>query len=524
MADELILYDTTLRDGSQTEGVCFSTEDKLEILQRLDEFGIHMVEGGWPSSNPKDDEFFARAQDLELKNTLLVAFGSTRRASVSAEEDAGLRALMNCGSGAVCLFGKSWDLHVEKALQVSQDENLAMIEESVAYFNSAGKQVIFDAEHFFDGYKENPEYALACLGAAVKGGASWLVLCDTNGGSLPDAVHLAVKDVMSRYDVPVGVHSHNDSELAVACSLAAVSAGARMVQGTINGLGERCGNANLCSIIPNLKLKMGFPLPGMDLAKLTSLSAFVGEMANVRPHGNLPFVGERAFAHKAGVHVSAMARDTRTYEHVTPETVGNRRRILISDLAGTSSILEKVKEFGIDAGKESGRDILNRIKALEAQGYQFDGAEASFELLVRRFRDNITPPFGVAGFRLYIDSIGNDKITSEASVKVVDSQGILEHTASEGEGPVNALDKALRKALARFYPVLNNVRLTDYKVRVLDEKAATAAKVRVLIRSTDGKQSWTTVGVSENIIEASLLALVDSMEYILLKEDLNGSG
>lgn len=523
MPNEIVLYDTTLRDGSQTEGVCFSTEDKIEILQRLDEFGINMVEGGWPSSNPKDDEFFLRARSVKLKNSRLVAFGSTRRANVKASEDVGLKALMNCGTGLVCLFGKTWDLHVEKALQVSPEENLCMIEESVSYFTEAGIEVIFDAEHFFDGYKENPEYAILCLQAAVKGGASWLVLCDTNGGSTLQAVENAVKRVKGCFDLPVGVHCHNDSELAVACSLVAVQAGASMVQGTINGLGERCGNANLCSIIPNLVLKMGYNLPLIDLSKLTSLSLFVGEMANVRPHGNLPYVGERAFAHKAGVHVSAMSRDTRTYEHTPPETVGNRRRILISDLAGTSSILEKVKEYGIDAGKESGRDILNKIKLLESEGYQFDGAEASFELLVRRFRDNIKPPFGVSGFRLFIDSIGDGQIISEASVKVVDRFGNMEHTAADGEGPVNALDKALRKALACFYPVLNNVRLTDYKVRVLDEKAATAAKVRVLIRSTDGKQSWTTVGVSENIIEASLLALVDSMEYILLKEQMNGS-
>lgn len=523
MVNKVVLYDTTLRDGSQTEGVCFSTEDKIEILQRLDEFGIDMVEGGWPSSNPKDDEFFLRARSVKLKNARLVAFGSTRRANVRASEDNGLIALMNCGTDTICLFGKTWDLHVEKALQVSPEENLSMIEESVAYLTEAGREVIFDAEHFFDGYKNNPDYAMSCLQAAVKGGASWLVLCDTNGGSALQAVEKAVKQVKACFNVSVGVHCHNDSELAVGCSMVAVEAGARMVQGTINGLGERCGNANLCSIIPNLVLKMGYKLPRIDLSKLTPLSLFVGEMANVRPQGNLPYVGERAFAHKAGIHVSAMSRDTRTYEHIPPEMVGNKRRILISDLAGTSSILEKVKEFGIDAGKESGRDILNKIKMLESEGYQFDGAEASFELLVRRFRDNIEPPFAVAGFRLYIDSIGNDKVTSEASVKVVDRFGNMEHTAADGEGPVNALDKALRKALACFYPVLNDVRLTDYKVRVLDEKSATAAKVRVLIRSTNGKQSWTTVGVSENIIEASLMALVDSMEYILLKEELNGS-
>lgn len=500
----------------------FSTEDKLEILQKLDDFGIHMVEGGWPSSNPKDDEFFERARDLKLRNTRLVAFGSTRRARIAAEDDPSLQALAACAAKDICIFGKTWDLHVDRALQVSLEENLAMIEESVAYLCAAGKTVVYDAEHFFDGYKDNHAYAMECLAAAVRGGASWLCLCDTNGGTLPNEVRDAVKEVLEVHKVPVGIHSHNDSELAVACSLAAVAAGATMVQGTINGLGERCGNANLCSIIPNLKLKMGYSLPGIDLSRLTSLSTFVGETANVRPHGNLPYVGDWAFAHKAGVHVSAIARDSRTYEHVEPEVVGNRRRILISDMAGTASILEKAKEFGVDAGKESGRDILNRIKELESQGYQFDGAEASFELLVRRFRDNISPPFTVSGFRLFIDSLGNDLITSEASVKVVDSQGVMEHTAADGEGPVNALDRALRKALSRFYPVLNDVRLTDYKVRVLDEKDATAAKVRVLIRSTDGKHSWTTVGVSTNIIEASLMALVDSMEYILLKEEQNG--
>jgi len=522
LADRVVLYDTTLRDGAQTEGVSFSIEDKLEILQRLDDFGIDFVEGGWPSSNPKDDEFFERAKELELKNSKLVAFGSTRRAKNSADRDEGLASLIAAGTEWVCIFGKSWDLHVVKALQVSLEDNLAIVEDSVRYLCDNGKRVIFDAEHFFDGYQDNPEYAVQVLEAAKNGGAEWLVLCDTNGGSMPYDVGKATEAVRNSFDIPIGVHCHNDSDLAVACSQAGVRMGASMVQGTVNGIGERCGNANLCSIIPNLILKMGVNTAVKDLSKLRSLSTFVGDISNIFPHPGMPYVGDRAFAHKGGVHVSAMSRDQRTYEHIDPQLVGNRRRILISEMAGTSNILEKVRELGIDSNREDTKPILDRIKALESQGFQFDGAEASFELLVRRFRENKRPPFELQGFRLFIDSQMGSKLTSEASVKVMDLDGNLEHTAADGDGPVNALDMALRKALTRFFPKLNSVRLTDYKVRVIDEKAGTAAKVRVLIRSTDGKSTWTTVGVSENIIEASLMALVDSMEYILMKDGENG--
>lgn len=514
----VFMYDTTLRDGAQTEGISFSTEDKLEILKKLDSFGIDFVEGGWPSSNPKDDEFFRRASSLKL-GTKLTAFGSTCKHGAPAEKDKNMKALAACCAEYICIFGKTWDFHVTDALKISLDDNLKIVEDSVKYLISKGKKVIFDCEHFFDGYKGNKEYAMRVVRTAVGVGAEWIVLCDTNGGSLPSEVSKATEDVVNSFDVGVGIHCHNDSELAVACSLAAVESGARMVQGTVNGIGERCGNANLCSIMPNLSMKMGYDIGSVDLAKLTAVSVFVGETANMRPHPGLPYVGERAFAHKGGMHVSALSRDTRTYEHIPPESVGNKRRILISDMSGRASISSKLKEFGIsDEGKDN-KEILERIKDLESKGYQFDGAEASFELLVKRFKGNVVRPFDVVGFRMYIDEVGKNDIVSEASVKVMDRHGNLEHTASDGDGPVNALDSALRKALSRFYPVLNSVRLTDYKVRVLDERAATAATVRVLIRSTDGNDSWTTVGVSQNVIEASLLALVDSMEYAILRHE-----
>ena len=518
LRDRVFIYDTTLRDGAQTEGVSFSIEDKMEILGKLDSFGIDFTEGGWPSSNPKDDEFFERAAGLKLK-TKLTAFGSTCKHGAPAEKDQNMKALAACCAEYVCIFGKAWDFHVTDALRISLADNLKIVEDSVKYLKSKGKKVIFDCEHFFDGYKSNKEYAVTVAQAAVRGGAEWIVLCDTNGGSLPSEVSKATEDVVNSIETNVGIHCHNDSELAVACSLAAVESGARMVQGTINGMGERCGNANLCSVMPDLSMKMNYDIGSIDLTKLTAISVFVGETANLRPHPGLPYVGERAFAHKGGVHVSALSKDPRTYEHISPESVGNKRKILISDMSGRASIRSKLKEFGIsDEGKDS-REILERIKDLEAKGYQFDGAEASFELLVKRFKGDVVRPFDVVGFRMYIDEVGENDIVSEASVKVMDRHGNLEHTASDGDGPVNALDGALRKALSRFYPVLNSVRLTDYKVRVLDEKAATAATVRVLIRSTDGRDSWTTVGVSQNVIEASLLALVDSMEYAILRHE-----
>jgi len=512
-------YDTTLRDGAQTEGISFSTEDKLEILTKLDAFGIDFVEGGWPSSNPKDDEFFEKAAKIKLSKTKLTAFGSTCKHGTRPEDDAGLKALAACCAEYICIFGKAWDFHVTEALKISLADNLKMVEDSVRFLKDNGKEVIFDAEHFFDGYRNNRDYSTKVIEAAVRGGAEWVVLCDTNGGSLPKYVGEATHDIMSTVYSKIGIHCHNDSDLAVACSLAAIEHGARMVQGTVNGIGERCGNANLCSILPDLSIKMEYDIGTVDLTKLTALSVFVGETANMAPYSSLPYVGGRAFAHKGGVHVSALAKDPRTYEHVPPETVGNERKILISDMSGKASISAKLAEFGISGKEKDNAEILERIKELESKGYQFEGAEASFELLVKRFKGDIVKPFDVVGFRLYMDEIGEKGIVSEASVKVVDRVGNVEHTASDGDGPVNALDGALRKALARFYPVLNDVRLTDYKVRVLDEKAATAASVRVLIRSTDGRDSWTTVGVSTNVIEASLLALVDSMEYAILKHE-----
>lgn len=479
------------------------------------------IEGGWPGSNPKDAAFFETASSMRLEHARLTAFGSTRRAGITAAEDANLRTIVASGAECVAIFGKSWDLHVANALKIPNRENVELVADSVAFLKSNGREVVFDAEHFFDGYANNAPYAMEVLEAAASAGADWLVLCDTNGGSLPSFVGDAVKEVGRRFDTPIGIHAHNDGELAVANSLAAIVAGATMVQGTVNGLGERTGNANLCSIIPNLSLKMNRTITPPDLRPLTSLSAFVAETANVLADPKLPYVGRSAFAHKGGVHVSAMMRDPRTYEHVDPSLVGNQRRMLISELAGTASIQGKVKEFGIDTEKEGGRAILERLKTLEAEGYQFEGADASFELLVRRLRDGIKPPFHLEGFRIFVDVSGKN-VSSEASIKVLDSGGMMEHTAANGNGPVNALDRAVRKALERFYPQLKEVRLADYKVRVIDGKDATGAKVRVLIRSTDGKETWTTVGVSTNIIEASLAALLDSMEYKLLKHSNGG--
>ncbi|MDO5853551.1 MAG: citramalate synthase [Thermoplasmata archaeon] len=511
----VLVYDTTLRDGAQCEGVSFSCEDKLDILRRLDSFGADFVEGGWPGSNPRDDEFFSRAASVGLGNAELTAFGSTRRHGVRPEEDANLRSLADCPAKWCCIFGKSWDFQVTCALGISKEDNLAMVEDSVAFLVSRGKRVMFDAEHFFDGYRSDPGYAISVLKAAERGGAEWVVLCDTNGGSLPAFISEACAAAVSAVGVPVGIHCHNDSDLATACSLAAVEAGCTMVQGTVNGMGERCGNANLCAVLPNLALKCGADLGAVDLRSITGLSRFVGEVANMMPSAGMPYVGERAFAHKGGMHVSALVKDPRTYEHLDPAEVGNSRRVLVSDMAGKASISEKLREMGLTAGEDS-PEITRMIKDMESEGYEFEGADASFELLVRRLRGDIEERFSVEGFRIFIDS-REGGMDSEASVKVRSSAGDMEHTASDGNGPVNALDNALRKALESFFPDLRRIRLTDYKVRVLDEKSATAARVRVLIRSTDGASSWTTVGVSENVIEASLIALVDSLEYALMK-------
>ena len=512
------IYDTTLRDGAQTEGISFSCEDKLDILSRLDDFGVDFVEGGWPGSNPRDDEFFDRAGKTTLSRAELTAFGSTRRHGIAPEDDPNLRSLAACSAGWCCIFGKSWDFQVTDALRIPLDDNLAMIEDSVRFLVESGKRVMFDAEHFFDGYRSDREYAIAALRAAERGGAEWLVLCDTNGGTLPGDIASAVRDVVGSVGIPLGIHCHNDSDLATACTLAAVDAGCTMVQGTINGIGERCGNANLCTVLPNLALKKDADIGDVDLRSLTSLSKAVGEIINIAPFPGMPYVGDRAFAHKGGMHVSAILKDSRTYEHVDPESVGNSRRVLVSDMAGRSNIVEKLREPGLDVSDDSS-DITRMIKDMESKGYQFEGADASFELLVKRLRGDLDKRFEVSGFRIFMDERRGLEMASEASIKVMDANGDMEQTAADGNGPVNALDNALRKALARFFPSLNGVRLTDYKVRVLDEKSATAASVRVLMRTTDGESSWTTVGVSENVIEASLIALIDSLEYALMKQD-----
>jgi 2-isopropylmalate synthase len=516
LVDRVEIYDTTLRDGAQTEGVSFSNEDKVDVLRHLDSFGIDYVEGGFPASNPKDKAFFKAAQKIELSHARLVAFGATRKAGKRAAADPTMKALLDSGTDYVCVFGKTWDLHAKVALGVPLKENVEIIEDTVSHLAGKGRKVVFDAEHFFDGWKNNHDYALEAVEAAEKAGAKYLVLCDTNGGCLPKDVSQAVREVRTRCKSKVGMHAHNDCELAVANTLAAVDAGAVMVQGTINGLGERCGNANLCSVIPSLVLKMNRKTSVSDLSALSGVANFVGEVANIMPDTRQAYVGKSAFTHKGGMHVSAVLKDPRTYEHIEPSLVGNERRILVSELSGTSNILAKAKELGIEEEKDRGRSILETLKRMEAMGYQFEAAEASFELLVRRLRGENHRPFKLEGFRIFVD-VSGDTMRSEASVRVVDPNGLVEHTASDGNGPVNALDKALRKALVRFYPEIKDIRLIDYKVRVIDAKAATEAPVRVLIRSTDGTMTWTTVGVSGNIIEASLLALIDSIEYKLLK-------
>lgn len=517
MSEKVIIYDTTLRDGAQTEGVLFSSEDKLDILRALDGFGVDFVEVGWPGTNPTDDELFRKASELKLSKTKMVAFGSTRRYDSKPEDDPNLKALIDCGTEWCCIFGKSWDFQVTEALGIGLDENLDMVQDSVRFLVESGKHVIFDAEHFFDGYKSDRKYAINVLKAAEMGGAEWLVLCDTNGGTLPTEIIEAVEDALLSVDVPLGIHCHNDSDLATANSLAAVDSGCSMVQCTVNGAGERCGNANMCTVLPSLVYKKGFETSITDLSGLTGLSKKVGEIINMPPRRDMPYVGDSAFAHKGGVHISAMTKDTRTYEHIDPSLVGNTRRILVSDMAGKASIIEKLGELGLKCGDDT-PDIAKKIKEMESKGYQFEGADASFELLVKRLRGELETKFTVEGFKIFMDNrLGN--MDSEASIKVLDSQGELEQTAADGNGPVNALDRALRKSLIRFYPEINDMKLTDYKVRILDGKSATAAGVRVLIRSTDGKHSWTTVGVSENVVEASLIALVDAIEYKLMIGD-----
>ncbi len=515
MQDKALIYDCTLRDGTQGENVSLSVGDKLRIAKRLDDFGVPFIEGGWPGSNPKDAEFFERARHMEWKTAKLAAFGSTRRWGSKVDRDANLAALLEADTPVVTLVGKSWDFHVREALGIELQQNLIIIRESVEFLKERGKEVVFDAEHFFDGHRANPGYAEAVLEAAHKAGADWLTLCDTNGGTLFSEVARVVDKLAARFP-QLGIHTHNDCELGVANTLAAVESGARMVQGTFNGYGERTGNANLTSIIPILELKLGLATVGPEkLADLASVAHFISETANVTLPNNLPFVGRSSFAHKGGIHVSAVLKDSRTYEHISPEAVGNRRRVLVSDLSGKSSLIYKIREFSdIDPASLDLAPLLEKLKRLEYEGYQFEGAEASFHLLLHEFAGGGPDPFECRGFRIMLDQVG-EGFLSEATVRVL-VDGTEEHTAAEGNGPVHALDRAIKKALARFFPEVGKIRLTDYKVRVLDASSGTAAKVRVLVESTDGIETWTTVGVSHNVIEASWKAILDSHRHQLI--------
>ncbi len=512
------IYDTTLRDGSQREGVSLSVADKLKIAEKLDQFGVDYIEGGWPGSNPKDIEFFRRAAKLEFKNARLCAFSSTRRPDEKVEVDQNIRSLLEANTGTVTIFGKSWDFHVNDALKTTLAENMGMISDTVRFLKEHGRQVFFDAEHFFDGYKANPQYALATLEAAAAAGADLVVLCDTNGGLMPWELKTIMTAVKEKVEVPLGIHVHDDAGMATANSLIAVCEGVVQVHGTINGYGERCGNANLCTIIPNLQLKMGLPLVSEEQLKgLTKLSRFVAELVNIAPAEQQPYVGYNAFAHKGGIHIDAVSKQPATYEHTVPEAVGNRRRILVSELAGRSSITMKTTRNGLklDKDRPETASVLQRIKEMEHYGYQFEGAEGSFELLVLKMMQAYQPLFKLEGFRLIIEKRESGQLYSEATIKVRVGD-VQVHTAAEGNGPVNALDNALRKALEGIYPALKKIRLTDFRVRVIDGVDGTGAQVRVLIESRDDEMSWGTVGVSPNVIEASWIALVDSLEYGLL--------
>ncbi len=522
MSKAISIFDTTLRDGTQGEGVSLSADDKLKIAKKLDDLGVHYIEGGIPGSNTKDIEFFKRVKELNL-NAKVVAFGSTRRKGSVASEDANLKRMIESGAQAATLVGKSWDFHVHTALQTTLEENLSMIYDSIAYLKQNGMEVIFDAEHFFGGFKHNPEYAQSVLTKAHEAGADWLVMCDTNGGTMPNEVHEIVSTLhRSLPHAHLGIHTHNDCELAVANTLSAVQAGARQVQGTMNGYGERCGNANLASIIPNLQLKLGYECVTDDsMRQLTNVARYVSEIANVNMPINQPYVGNAAFAHKGGIHVSAILRDSRTYEHIVPELVGNKQRVLVSELAGQSNIVSKAQELGLefDPSSANSRQIIEKIKDLEHQGYQFEGADASLELLIREANGDMKELFTFESFKMLVEKTAGKSVVSEAFVKL-NVGGTSVYTAAEGNGPVNALDNALRKALVQYFPSLANMHLSDYKVRVLDEKDATAAKVRVLIESKNTENTWNTVGVSENVIEASWEALVHSFRYALLQEKL----
>ena len=530
----IVLYDTTLRDGSQMEGLSLSVEDKLKIARKLDELGVHYIEGGWPGSNPKDAEFFARAQNLKLENATLVAFGSTRKANISVDKDVNILALLDSQTKVVTIVGKSSALHVRRVLGTTPEENLDMIADSITYLKSQGRTLFFDAEHYFDGFKEDPEYSLKTIEVAAKAGVDSIVLCDTNGGCLPNEIAHIVDRSKQVSGPSLGIHVHNDADMAIANTLIAIDHGVTHVQGTINGYGERSGNANLCSIIANLKLKMGIDcVSDEQLVHLSEVSRYVSELVNVPPNHHQPYVGDSAFSHKGGMHAAAENKLEESYQHIPPELVGNRKRVVVSELSGRGNIAYKVKELdidGIELDVEQSKQLLQQIKELEKKGFQYEGAEASFELLVRRTQKDYHPPFELVDYMAVVEKRRRaptlhhegEELLSEAMVKVrVGSQMI--HTAAEGNGPVNALDGALRKALLQFYPSLSAVKLTDFKVRIIDETSGTEAVVRVMIESTDGERQWTTVGSSTDIIEASWLALTDSLEYWLARrEDLTG--
>ncbi|MFH0762297.1 MAG: citramalate synthase [Candidatus Omnitrophota bacterium] len=517
------LYDTTLRDGSQGEGISFSVTDKLRIARELALLGIHYIEGGWPGSNPKDMEFFLKAPKARLGDSSLVAFSMTRRPNLKAKDDPNIGALLKSQVKHVAIVGKTWNLHIRDVLKVSPDDNLEMIKDTVSFLSQKGINVFFDAEHFFDAYRSDKEYCMRCLEAACQAGAKAVVLCDTNGGTLTSQVASIVKEVRPLIKVQLGIHAHNDCGVAVANSLAAVEAGAEMVQGTINGIGERCGNADLIPIIANLKLKLGVScISDEKLKDLAKVSYFVSEIANLRQKNDQPYAGSSAFAHKGGMHINAVMKNPASYEHINPLLVGNHRRVLVSELGGRTGILLRAKELELDLDKQDpkAKKILKLLQGLEHKGYHFEAAEASFELLIKKALKKYKKFFQLEGFRVVVEKESDKKITSEAIIKLK-IKGTREHAVAEGDGPVNALDNALRKALKEFYPTLSKMRLSDFKVRVLDEKTGTAARVRVLIQSQDEKDAWSTIGVSENIIEASWQALVDSVEYKLLKDKVS---
>jgi 2-isopropylmalate synthase len=523
MSRKIKILDTTLRDGAQGEGIMFSLNDKIRIAEKLDELGIHYIEGGWPGSNPKDAMFFEEMAKKKFKNSKIVAFGSTRRALIKASQDKNLNDILKSKVEVATIFGKSWLFHVKEVLRTTPEENLKMIFDSVRFLSENGLEVFYDAEHFFDGYKNNPEYALKSLLSAQDAGAKFLVLCDTNGGTLGQELSRIIDEIKPKIKTALGIHCHNDSGLAVANTISAVESGCIMVQGTINGYGERCGNADLIPIIANLKLKLKLDcISGSNLEKLNEVSHFVSEISNMRHMSNQPYTGDSAFAHKAGVHINAVMKNPQSYEHVNPELVGNSRRSLVSELGGKSGIILLAREFKLDLTKDDPKTkkLHGLLQALEMKGYHFEAAEASFELLLKKHLNKTKEFFKLENLRVVVNKESDKNVSTEAIIKLK-VKGKIEHTAAEGDGPVNALDNALRKALTQYYPSLSQMHLSDFKVRVLGEKEGTAAQVRVLIQSQDEHDSWNTMGVSENIIEASWQALSDSVEYKLLKDKVS---